>query len=300
MTSKKQDLGALFQKQGHSFGLDEEASSTLIANLGTTVTPMCLGTPFDDDEQETDDWRLIFFGLDNSDSMEAVHDALKESFNDMIIPGLLGGAIDQVGSIRFNGLAFGSQVKPMWRKSGEWQRLQKGNPPVLTDKEYPQNGGGTMLNQAVLDGVTALTSYATQISQRTGSLPECVLVFLSDGANNGPPMDAAEIKKVLDKLSPELFTLVFIGFETYESSYVNFEDIAKSLGFRDVTSSKMKPGETKAEMQKRLRNLMGVFSQQLVSRTSTSQVGKGSSSKTGSKTTPASSNGSTGSGFWDQ
>jgi hypothetical protein len=283
MTSKKttDNLKDLFSNQGAGLGLDDESSSVLIANLDATTTPMCLGSPFDEDEQECDDFRLIEFVFDKSGSMDEVEDEVRNGVNNIIMPGLLGGAADQVGAIRYHGLAFDNRVDELW--SGGWKKLTE-NVPSLTTADYSA-GGATALNKGVLDGVTALTSQALQIEELTGTYPECVLVVLSDGANNQAPRDSAEVKKVLDKLSGELFTLVFIGFETWER--VDFKQIAADLSFRDVKDFKNAPGETDEDLKRRMRNAMKVFSQKLVGRVSSSQVGTSSGTTTGST------------GFWD-
>jgi hypothetical protein len=282
MNSKKttDSLKDLFSNQGAGLGLDDESSSVLIANLDATTTPMCLGSPFDEDEQECDDFRLIEFVFDKSGSMDVVEDEVRNGVNNIIMPGLLGGAADQVGAIRYHGLAFDNRVDELW--AGGWQKLTD-KTPNLSSADYSA-GGATALNKAVLDGVTALTSQALQIEEMTGTYPECVLVVLSDGANNQAPRDSAEVKKVLDALSGELFTLVFIGFETWER--VDFQTIASELGFRDIKDLKKQPGETDDDLKRKMRNAMKVFSEKLVGRVSSSQIGA--------------SPGTTGStGFWD-
>lgn len=274
MTSQA-DLAKLFQTGGKSIGLDEKASSTLIANLDRTTTPMCIGQPLDPDEMETDDFRLVFFGLDSSSSMEDVQDDVRDCFNEIIMPGLLGGAKPQVGAIRFGGLTFASTVSPLW-KAG-WHPLSD-KFPLLTPAEYRADGS-TALHKGILDGVTAATSYALQLAAKTGTHPEVVFAYLTDGANNQPPQDVQSVADVVTQLSRELFTTVFIYFETYER--VDGEAIGKALGFSDVMSAKAKPGETKDEMRRRFRHTMKVFSDKLISRASTSRVGQ-SVPKTGS------------------
>lgn len=274
-------LAKVFAQGASSLGLDDDASGALIGNLNATVTPMCIGSPFDDDENETDDFRLVFFALDGSGSMEDVQQDVRDSFNEIVIPGLLGGARDQVGAIRYGGLVYGTSVKPLWK--GGWHKLTD-NPPRITANEYSASGA-TALHQGVMDAFTAAASYATQVRDRTGTNPEVTIVCVGDGANNQPPNNPSQIKAIADKLSPELFTLVFIGFETYEP--VDFTTIAKGLGFRDIMDSKAKPGETKDEQRRRFRHVMRVFSSQLIQRVSTSQVGTSSGQPAGGS-----------SGFW--
>ena len=278
------DLKNLVRTQGGALGLDDASSAIIIQNMNAGTLPMCGGSPFTDDEDQTDDFRIIKLGFDASSSMQPVADDVIDSVNSIVIPGLLGGAADQVGAIRIGGLRFNSRVTPIWKggEGGGFHPLRA--LPQLTKAEYtPQ--GATALHQGVLDMVTAATTYALTIRQRTGSNPETVLALWTDGANNCAPFDPEDVRKVLSALSPELFTTVFIGFETGER--VNFRDIALSMGFRDIVDSKPVPGETPEQMRQRFRHLMRVFSQSLVNRTSKSQVGQSVSAAPGA-----------GTGFW--
>lgn len=283
MTPNKQDLAGLFSGQGAQLGLDAQASSALISNLNATTVPMCIGDPFAAEELETDDFKLIYFALDASGSMDVVEQDLRDTFNEVIMPGLLGGAASQVGAIRYGGLKFNSSVSKLW--GAGFQRLTTSF-PKLSPAEYAASGS-TALHQGVLDGITAVTAQALQIAKTTGTNPEITFAVLSDGANNCAPRDYDPVYQVLSKLDRELVTLVFYGFETGEQ--VNFAEIARNLGFRDIRESKAKPGESLDERRRRFRHDMKVFSQQLVKRASTSQVGKSQGSV---------GNGST--GFWDQ
>ena len=119
--SSQQQLADLFANQGKGLGLNDEASSQLIANLNGTTVPMCVGDAFTGAETETDDFRLFGFAADGSGSMDVVEQMLRDSFNEVIMPGLLGGAASQVGAIRYNGLKFGTTVSPLWK--GGFKRL---------------------------------------------------------------------------------------------------------------------------------------------------------------------------------
>ncbi|MDP2593979.1 MAG: VWA domain-containing protein [bacterium] len=270
MDTSKQGLSALVRDQGAALGLNGASSDIIIQNMNAGTLPMCVGSPFTDDEQETDDFRIIKLLFDNSSSMDPVESEVIASVNDVAIPGLLGGAADQVGAIRVGGLTFNHMVRPLWQSGGESGFYPLSDLPKLTSADY-RTSGSTALHQGILDGVTALTAYALQVRARTGSNPECVLAVWSDGANNQRPLDPDVVRQVLTSLSPELFTLVFIGFETGER--VDFVQIATELGFRDILHSKAQPGESADDQRRRFRNVMRVFSDKLVKRVSTSQVG---------------------------
>lgn len=283
-SATKQNLASLIKQGGGALGLDEASSGILIHNLNAGTLPMCQGSPFTDEEQETDDFRIIHFAFDGSGSMEDVEDELIACVNEIVIPGLLGGAAEQVGAIRIGGLSFNSTVRPLWQAGGDHGFYPLRDLPKLTKKDY-RASGATALNKGALDSVTAAVAYALQIRDRTGSNPETTLVMFSDGANNQPPMDADDVYQVLSKLSSELFTLVFIGFETGER--VDFHAVAQAMGYRDIQESKRAPGETPEQQQRRFRNMMRVYSSQQIQRTSRSKVATATAAPAGSS-----------SGFW--
>ncbi len=261
-------VAALVNQQGSRLGLSDDSSSTIIGNLGGSVTPMCVFQPLNDDEAGSDDHRIIIFVFDGSGSMEDVIDTLVESVNDILIPGLCEQVLDAelVGGLRIGGIAFGTRVQHLW--GGKVQPIR--SLPKLRKDECFFNSA-TALHQAILDAVTMAVAQSLQLSSVTGTNPEVTIAVLSDGANNQLPREADRICKVLQELSRELFTTVFIGFETWER--VDFRAIAQSLGFREIHDSKAQPGETKEDMRRRFRNLMGVFSKQMIARQSTSIVG---------------------------
>lgn len=268
---------ALFQQGGSSVKLDPASSSVIIGNLNASVMPLLARSPFVPAEEETDDFRIVVFVFDRSWSMTPVRDLVLEGFNDIVIPGLLGGAASQVGAIRVGGLSFGGGgLKPMWQ--GGMHPLA--GLPALDASNYVPRGGTPMLD-GIVAGVAMATKEAMEIRAKTGTPPEVVLAVFGDGAENSSDMvtrlngdlDKAneEVRKMLTGLSAELFTTVFIGFETDEP--VDFTAIANGLGFREVLDSKPKAGESKEEQRRRFRHLMGVFSQSLNTRVSASRAG---------------------------
>lgn len=267
--SDKTQLSQLISKHGADLGLDNDSSSTIIGNLGGSVTPMCTFTPLNEDEEESDDHKIILFAVDGSGSMGDVVNDVLDSFNDVIIPGLCAEVLDAgiVGGIRVGGISFSSGINHLW--GGGVQPIK--DVPSLTRSDY-YSGGMTALHQAVLDLMTMGATQALQLSQITGTNPEVTLVCLSDGGNNQSPMDSGPIRDAMKALDPEIFTTVFIGFETNWGAD-DFQQIAEDLGFREIQEVKAKPGETVEEQKQRFRNCMGVFSQKLIQRASTSTVG---------------------------
>lgn len=265
----KKSIASLFGKGASALGLNDESSSIIIANLNGGTVPLCGGSPFDEDEGASDDSRIIMLVVDRSPSMEGVEEEVRNGVNEILVPALLGGAAQEVGILRMGGISFSCDRKPLWGNSGF---VPIKDLPKLDDTLYStRRGSGTALHQAILDGVTALTAYALDVRQKTGSNPECVLAVLSDGANNDTPHDEDPVYQVVSRLSPELFTTIFIGFETFER--VDFRTIANALGFREVWDLKKQAGEDEDGLKRRFRHMMGVFSSQLVKRASSSMVG---------------------------
>lgn len=267
-TPSKADVLDTFSQGASDIGLDKKSSDIIVANLNATTLPMCVGTPIS--EIETDDVTLIFFILDQSSSMEPVEQDLISGFNDILIPGLKGGSQDIVSTIEIGGLVFNYNIQAMW--GGGFQKLE--DLPPLTKSDY-STSGSTALHQAVLDAFTAVSVRTTQIMNELGIPPKVMFVILSDGANNNPPDDPADVKKVADSLSNEIFVKAFAGFETWEP--VDFKQIAKDIGFGKPFEMKKQPGESDDEMKRRFRHLLGIMSSSLVTQSKT-QVTPDSSS----------------------
>ena len=243
-------------------GLSQAASSS-VANVlrDQNLMPLFQGGALDEDEGEATDAIRVIFGFDSSGSMEVVQDLVREFFNDILIAGLRE-VLDQVGGLRINGVRFDSGVTPLWQNG--WQSIT-GNPPQLDDQNYKCQG-----LTALCDAAVAILASATleidNVMKLTGTPPETFVVMFSDGARTAGRVTYDDVKVLVKARSSELFHTIFIGFETDEP--VDAEDIAKKMGFRSYISSKMAPGESKADMRKRLRHLFGVFSQHLSKRLS--------------------------------
>jgi hypothetical protein len=265
----KKDIVALFRKNGATLGLDDNSSDVIIQNLNAGTIPMCIGSPFTAEEEETDQFKIILFVLDGSGSMSYVEDMLIKEFNETVIPSLKEAKKSVVTGIRIGGLVFNNAIYPLW--GGGFQPLD--NIPKLTKAKY-QARGATALFQAVLDGLTATAAYALEIRKKTGTNPEVIVITMSDGANNMPPNDPDIVYQVTSRLSRELFTLAFAGFETEER--VDFKQIAQDIGFPEIFEMKMVPGETDEDRRRRFRHLIGIMSSTLVG-----QVAKTAGGQTG-------------------
>ena len=269
------DLKDVFNKHASKVGIGSQSSSIVVANLNANTAPMCLGQALDEDEGETDDFRLVEFVIDGSGSMIVVEDLVRELFNEVIMPGLLGGAAKTVGALRYAGLKFNHLVTPLWQTAVDaqlgkgWLKLVK-DFPKLTPADYEADGS-TALHQAIEEAVTAAAVQATQVYNITRTPPQVTIVCLTDGMNRYPPMDGKKARLALSELDPRFFKTVLIGFETDE--IVDFRKVGRDLGFHEVMDSKTQPGETKEQQRARFRHIMGVFSDSLVKHVSSPIVG---------------------------
>ena len=260
MTSKK-DIADLFNtEEAQDLGIDSQSASLVVANLNATNLPMCVGAPIE--ELESDDVIVIMFAIDCSGSMSGVADILIQEFNETLIEGLRGASKASANAVVVGGLKFDGVIEPLW--GGGFKKLE--DLPLLTDTDYFTRGS-TNLYQAQMDAITAATAYATQVLQDTGTPPKTIIVVLSDGADNHQAFSPADIKKVVDGLSRELVVPAFVGFETFER--VNFADIASQTGFTEVMEIKMKKGETRDDVRRRFRHMIGVLSSSVIRQSQT-------------------------------
>lgn len=258
MPDKKQVRDLIMTNAG-KYGLDDQSSSIIIANLGDDIMPICQGMALTPDEMETDDFHTIIFGFDSSPSMEGVIAEVIGSFNDFVVPGLLE-VLEMVGSIRVAGFSFSEDVTPLWNDG--FHPVQ--TLPKLTRTEYYAHGYSTALNKAALTAATGGLTQALDLHKKVGSRPEVSIVVFSDGANRVARPSVQEVFEVYNKLDPKIVHTYFIGFSTWENTTVDFVQIAKELGFRTVQNIKSdNPNETNEEKRRRLRHGMDIFSQRL-------------------------------------
>ncbi|MFZ2193312.1 MAG: hypothetical protein WAV31_03635 [Candidatus Moraniibacteriota bacterium] len=244
-------------------GITGKGSQIMINNLNATTLPMCVGAPIQ--TLETDDVTIIMFILDDSGSMGVVRTLLIETFNEIMVEGLRGASKKTANTIVIGGLKFSRRVEPLW--GGGFKKLQE--LPLLTTNEYQAGGGSTNLYKAMLDGVTAAGAYATQVFQETGTPPKVIVIPLTDGADNVREVSPDDVLAVTSGLSRELWKLPCAVFETGER--VDGKQIAQDSGF-DVFEFKQQPGETKDDVKRRFRHMMGTLSSQVIS-ASQAQVG---------------------------
>lgn len=257
-TASKQSIVDLFQSQDAAeLGINAASSQIMIANLNATTMPMCLGAPIH--TLESDDVTIIMFVIDESPSMSEVRQLLIDTFNEVMIEGLKGSSKKTANTIIVGGLSFSTRIKPMW--GGGFKKLQELS--LLTLRDYdPDSGSATNFYQAVLDGLTGASAYATQVFQETGTPPKVIVVPLTDGADNCHQAKPEDVLAVVSSLSREIYKFPLVVFETYER--VDGEQIALQTGF-DLFHSKKEPGETDDDVRRRFRHMMGTLSSQVIS-----------------------------------
>lgn len=263
----------LIRTGGDKFGLDDQSSSIIVANLGPDVMPICKGQALTTDEMMTDDFHIIIFALDASPSMEDVIQAVRDAFNDFVIPGLME-ASELVGAIRVGGFMFSEEIRPLW--GGGFYPLDE-LPPL--GAEYRDFGYSTALNKAALTAATATVSHALEIHGMTRSKPDITVVVFSDGANREPQPIVADVSKVYEDLDARKITTAFVGFQTWENTLrgVDFVAIARALGFKNIQNIRADdPNETPEDKRRRLRHGFNVFSQRLSGTVSKTVVPKAS------------------------
>lgn len=264
MTTTIQSVTELFNSDDATdLGITGKGSQIMIANLNATTLPMCVGAPIH--TLETDDVTIIMFILDDSGSMDVVRMLLIETFNEIMVDGLRGASKRTANTIVIGGLKFSRHSAPLW--GGGFKKLQE--LPQLTTRDYQADGGSTNLYQAMLDGITAAGAYATQVFQETGTPPKVIIIPLTDGADNVHEASSDDVLAVTNGLSRELWKLPCAVFETGER--VDGRQIARDSGF-DVFEFKKSPGETKDDVKRRFRHMMGTLSSQVIS-ASQGQVG---------------------------
>ncbi|MFA5124620.1 MAG: vWA domain-containing protein [Patescibacteria group bacterium] len=257
-TASKASITGLFQcDDAKVLGITSDASDVIIANLNANNLPMCVGAPID--QLASDDVIVIEFILDASPSMEEVADLLIETFNEVMIEGLRGSSKKTANAIVIGGIAFSRDIRSLF--GGGFVRLEE--LPKLTKREYnPSNGSSTNLYQALLDGITAASAYGLQVLQENSTPPKIIVICLTDGGDNCHQADPADVKTLTETMSRELCKFPLAVFETYER--VDCQQIAGATGF-EAHNFKKQPGETKEDLQRRFRHMMGTMSSSIIS-----------------------------------
>jgi hypothetical protein len=108
----------------------------------------------------------------------------------------------------------------------------------LTKQDYIPSGA-TALYDATLDGLTGIVGYGQDL-RNNGIRTRCIVVVISDGADNVSQNTASAVRTVAqDLIRQEFYTLAFVGLGDEKT----FKQIADSMGFPAVMTTQNTPGE---------------------------------------------------------
>ncbi len=231
-----QNLHSLFQN-AQSGGLSRQSVDLLVQNLDGQTGLGCVGAQVDD--LNTDDVTLLAVLLDESGSMAGVRDDVIDAFNQMM-------------RALHDSKAKDSILVSVW-KFEHTPKLLYGYTPIdavkdLTRNDYAPNGG-TALYDATMDCFTGIVAYGQDL-RNNGIRTRCIVVVVSDGADNTSGHTAASVRTVAqDLLKQEFYTLAFVGF----GSPSDFQQIAASMGFPSVLTT----GNSAKEIRQALNLVSG-------------------------------------------
>lgn len=220
------DLQSLFQNNPQS-SLSRQSIDLLVQNLNGPAGLGCVGAQADD--LNTDDVTLLSVIIDQSGSMQSVRNDVIDAFN-------------QMTRALYDSKARDSILMSCWTFADKPDLLFSYTPidsvTDLTAAQYSPNGA-TALYDAVLDGFTGIVGYGQNL-RNSGIRTRCIVVVVSDGADNMSGHTAASVRTVaLDLLKQEIYTLAFVGF----GDAPLFNQIAQSMGFPAVLTAGNTPGE---------------------------------------------------------
>ena len=252
-----------------SFFKDPDASSVLSLAGNQVIAPTVRGQDLTDEELSMGGGvRLVMHIFDRSPSMKPAMKLMLDGFGGDYVAAIKEARGDDISALRLAGLSFSSDITPIWQKGGKLFHTLEQLPP-LTKAEYnPENGMGTALHQAIIEGYALALPYAAEIHKDTGIQPEIDVIVLTDGMNNDNPLRPDPVSTLIKGSKKDLVRWIFFFFETEPGACkssdpdVNPEMIAKRLGFDSENTMLFgkKPGETDEEHRKRFRRMLRVMS----------------------------------------
>lgn len=258
-------------KEIEGFFEDPDASSAVIS-VARQITAPVVGTPLTIQETGTGGGiRVVYLGLDRSGSMHKVGDELRRSFNVDFVPAIRAAREDDVSALRVGGLAFSTNITPIWVSGGiSFHSLDE--LPQLTTSEYdPDWYGSTALYQAILTSSANAMRYASEVQLQMGIDVEVDIITLTDGANNEPPYGIDGERQVFRLVRGSKTSRVRYSYLYFETEYGMGdpkEHAIHQLGYdpEQVETFMMKPDETPEERAHRFRRLIQVISRVSASR----------------------------------
>ena len=260
-----------------SFFQDPDASSAVVLAAQQIAAPIVQGAILTADETMMGGGiRVVYFILDASPSMTDVANLVRNGFNQDFVPAVKAAREDDISALRIGGMAFSSGApRPIWQGAGGSYFHPIDQLPSLTKGEYdPDRGMGTALHRAIIEGSATAFRYAGELQADTGMDVDVDIVILSDGANNDTPTDPGGVRQMITGRDRTRVRYVFFYFDT-DWGLPDAKDYATiELGIDGelVETFDAKPGETKAERDRRFRRLMAVLSRVSAARNTSAVV----------------------------
>lgn len=207
-----------------------QAGQIVLEALDDVAIAGCQGVNIDDIDSE--DITIAAVLLDASGSMDPYRDQVIAAYNDRFLKPLQKAK--NAKSILVSTWVF-SDI------GGDNVRLIHGftaipDCPNLTKADYAPDGQ-TPLNDAVYYGLTGILSYG-QTLRDGGARTKCIVVVLTDGAENASKTSATKVRTISqDLLKQEIYVLSYVFFGDENEAATN----AKKIGFPDnhmLTSNK--------------------------------------------------------------
>lgn len=260
-----------------SFFADPDASSAVVLAAQQIAAPVVQGAILTADETMMGGGvRVVYFILDASPSMTDVAKTLRDGFNNDFVPAVKAAREDDISALRIGGAAFSSgQPVPIWKGDDDAYFHPIDQLPKLTKTEYdPDRGWGTDLHLAILQGSATAFRYAGELQADTGMDVDVDIVILSDGANNGNPLDPSGVKQMITGRDATRVRYVFFYFETDGGLRDAKGYATRELGIdgEQVEVFVQKAGESAAERASRFRRLMAVMSRVSAARNTSAVV----------------------------
>jgi uncharacterized protein YegL len=235
MSQNHQNLRALFKNP--QSGLSHQSIDLMVQNLDGQAGLGCVGAQVDD--LNTDDVTLLTILVDSSGSMGGVRAEVVDAFNQMCRALSDSKAKD---SILMSAWTFNDKPKLLFSYT-----------PIdsvkdLTATQYHPDGA-TSLYDAVMDGFTGIIGYGQDL-RNNGIRTRCIVVVISDGADNSSGHTASAVKTVAqDLIRQEFYTLAFVGLGDPNT----FKQIAGEMGFNETLTI----GNTASEIRRALNMISG-------------------------------------------
>lgn len=249
MSDDIQNVTNLFTSAVDNNEVDSDAADIMVNSLNDTNILGCTGV--DADDIDADIVTLVSLVLDASYSMSNNEQAVRESYDELIIKAMCESK--QNDSMLVSCRVFSDQEKILYG-------FKKVDDIGKIGSSYTADGGATMLYESTINAMTGIRAYAKNLND-SGVSTKCIVAVFSDGDNNwGKYKTPDPVKKIAeDCLRSEMFYLVYVGFKQDVSD--DLDAVGKSMGFPNILTTNSDPSE--------VRRKMGLVSQSAIRKSQT-------------------------------